>query len=50
VVDDPTKRTYSTEPLPDSRPFSLDEIAALMGPEAVQDLEDLRREDGTTGE
>lgn len=50
VVDDPTKRTYNTEPLPDSRPFSLDEIAALMGPEAVQDLEDLRREDGTTSE
>lgn len=42
VVDDPTKHTYNTEPLPDSRPFSLDEIAALMGPEAVQDLKDLR--------
>jgi hypothetical protein len=46
VADDPTQRTYATEPLPDSRPFSLDEIANLMGPEAVKDLEDLRRDDG----
>lgn len=46
VVDDPTQRTYATEPLPDSRPFDLDEIAALMGSEAVQDLEDIRRDDG----
>ncbi|MEU4393174.1 hypothetical protein [Kribbella sp. NPDC023855] len=45
VTDDPTHRTYTTEPLPDSRPFDLDEIAELMGPEAVQDLEDLRRND-----
>lgn len=46
VADDPTQRTYSTEPLPDSKPYTLDEIAELMGPEAVKDLEDLRREDG----
>lgn len=46
VVDDPTKRTYATQPLPDSKPFELDEIAALMGPEAVQDLEQIRRDDG----
>lgn len=45
-VDDPTQRTYATEPLPDSRPFTLDEIADLVGPEAVKDLEELRREDG----
>jgi hypothetical protein len=44
VVDDPTIRTYTTQPLPDSRPLDLDEIAALMGPEAVQDLEEIRRE------
>lgn len=46
VDDDPTRRTYATEPLADSRPMSVDELAALMGPEAVQDLEELRREDG----
>ncbi len=44
VVDDPTVRTYATQPLPDSRPLNLDEIAELMGPEAVQDLEEIRRE------
>jgi hypothetical protein len=27
VVDDPTERTYSTDPLPDSKPLSLDEWA-----------------------
>jgi hypothetical protein len=48
VVDDPTQRTYPTEPLPDSKPFTIDEIAALMGPESVKDLEELRREDGET--
>jgi hypothetical protein len=45
VPDDPTRRTYATEPLPDSRPFNLDEIAALLGPEAVEELENLRREE-----
>jgi hypothetical protein len=44
VIDDPTKRTYATEPLPDSRPFTVDQIAELMGPEAVADLEEIRRE------
>lgn len=44
VADDPTVRTYATEPLPSSRPFTVDEIADLMGPEAVADLERLRRE------
>lgn len=46
VVDDPTQRTYASEPLPDSRSMSLDEIARMMGPEAVRDLEELRRVDG----
>lgn len=45
VVDDPTQRTYATEPLPDSVPMTMDEIAELMGPEAVEELERLRRED-----
>jgi PHD/YefM family antitoxin component YafN of YafNO toxin-antitoxin module len=44
VIDDPTVRTYATEPLPDSRPFNLDEIAELMGPESVAELEEIRRE------
>jgi PHD/YefM family antitoxin component YafN of YafNO toxin-antitoxin module len=44
VIDDPTVRTYTTQPLPGSRPVTVDEIAALMGPEAVQDLEEIRRE------
>ena len=45
VPDDPTRRTYNTQPLPDSRPFDLDEIADLLGPEAVEELEILHRED-----
>jgi hypothetical protein len=45
VVDDPTQRTYATAPLPDSVPMTMDEIAALMGPEAIEELERLRRED-----
>jgi PHD/YefM family antitoxin component YafN of YafNO toxin-antitoxin module len=44
VVDDPTQRTYVTEPLPDSRAMTMDEIAELMGPEAVEDLAQIRRE------
>ncbi|MGW1342944.1 hypothetical protein ACWCOV_17975 [Kribbella sp. NPDC002412] len=42
--DDPTTPTYPTQPLPTSRPMNVDEIAALMGPEAVRDLEEIRRE------
>jgi len=45
VVDDPTIRTYTTQPLPDSRPLDLDEWAAAMGPETQQILEELRHED-----
>lgn len=45
VVDDPTARTYATEPLADSRPLDLDEWAARMGPDTEELLEDLRRED-----
>ncbi|GAA1509613.1 hypothetical protein [Kribbella lupini] len=44
VVDDPTQRTYATEPLPGSVPMTMDEIAELMGPEAVEDLAQIRRE------
>ncbi|MFI6679554.1 hypothetical protein [Kribbella sp. NPDC050470] len=44
VADDPTAPAYPTQPLPTSRPMSVDEIAALMGPEAVRDLEEIRRE------
>jgi hypothetical protein len=46
TIDDPTRRVYASEPLPDSRPMTIDEIAELMGPEAVKDLEELRRADG----
>jgi hypothetical protein len=45
VVDDPTVRTYATEPLPTSRPLDLDEWAARMGPDPQELLEDLRCED-----
>ena len=45
VVDDPTVRTYATEPLPSSRPLDLDKWAARMGPETQEVLEELRRED-----
>jgi hypothetical protein len=45
VIDDPTARTYATEPLPGSRPLDLDEWAARMGPETQELLEELRRED-----
>lgn len=45
VVDDPTVRTYDTEPLPTSRPLDLDDWAARMGPETQELLEELRRED-----
>ena len=46
VIDDPTVRTYATQPLPDSRPMDLDEWAARMGPDTQQILEEIRREDG----
>ncbi|HEY3562055.1 MAG TPA: hypothetical protein VGL05_31525 [Kribbella sp.] len=45
TIDDPTRRVYASEPLPTSRAMTLDEIAEMMGPEAVKDLEDLRRAD-----
>jgi PHD/YefM family antitoxin component YafN of YafNO toxin-antitoxin module len=45
VVDDPTVRTYASEPMPGSRPLDLDEWAAAMGPETQEILEELRRED-----
>jgi hypothetical protein len=45
TIDDPTRRVYASEPLPSSRAMTLDEIAEMMGPEAVKDLEELRRAD-----
>jgi hypothetical protein len=45
TIDDPTRRVYASEPLPTSRAMTLDEIAEMMGPEAVKDLEELRRAD-----
>ncbi|WP_329002948.1 hypothetical protein OHA18_07035 [Kribbella sp. NBC_00709] len=45
TIDDPTRRVYATEPLPTSRAMTLDEIAEMMGPEAVRDLQELRRAD-----
>lgn len=45
TIDDPTRRVYATEPLPTSRAMTLDAIAEMMGPEAVRDLEELRRAD-----
>jgi hypothetical protein len=45
TIDDPTRRVYATEPLPTSRAMTLDEIAEMMGPESVKDLEELRRAD-----
>ncbi|TCN34214.1 hypothetical protein EV644_120104 [Kribbella orskensis] len=45
VVDDPTQRTYTTEPLPDSKPFDLDEWAA-DDPFTQQILDEIRTEEG----
>jgi PHD/YefM family antitoxin component YafN of YafNO toxin-antitoxin module len=44
-IDDPTVRTYNTKPLPTSRAMTLDEFAAMMGPETQRVLEEIRRED-----
>jgi PHD/YefM family antitoxin component YafN of YafNO toxin-antitoxin module len=44
-VDDPTIRTYNTKPLSTSRAMTLDEFAAMMGPETERVLEEIRRED-----
>jgi hypothetical protein len=44
VVDDPTQRSYDTQPLTTSRPMTVDEFAAWLGPEAVRDLEEIRQE------
>jgi hypothetical protein len=46
VVDDPTVRRYDTNPLPGSRAMTVDEFAAMFGPEMVAELEDIRRERG----
>jgi hypothetical protein len=45
TIDDPTRRVYASEPLPTSRVMTIDEIAEMMGPESVRELEALRRAD-----
>jgi hypothetical protein len=45
VVDDPTQRTYTTEPQPDSVPFSLDQWAE-GDPFTQQILDEIRTEEG----
>lgn len=45
VPDDPTQRTYVSEPLPSSRPFSLDEWAK-DDPFTQQILDEIRAEEG----
>lgn len=45
TVDDPTRRVYATEPLPDSRPMTVDEIAEMMGPYTQQVLAEIRQEE-----
>ncbi|MFC6162787.1 hypothetical protein [Kribbella jiaozuonensis] len=48
TIDDPTHRVYASEPLPTSRPMTLDEFAEMMGPETQRILEELRQEDDTS--
>ena len=43
-IDDPTVRTYNTQPLPTSRAMTVEEFAEWLGPEAVKDLEEIKRE------
>jgi PHD/YefM family antitoxin component YafN of YafNO toxin-antitoxin module len=43
-VDDPTIRTYNTKPLSTSRAMTVEEFAEWLGPEAVKDLEEIKRE------
>jgi PHD/YefM family antitoxin component YafN of YafNO toxin-antitoxin module len=43
-VDDPTTRTYNTKPLSTSRAMTVEEFAEWLGPEAVKDLEEIKRE------
>jgi hypothetical protein len=45
VVDDPTQRTYTTEPQPDSVPFSLDQWSE-GDPFTQQILDEIRAEEG----
>ena len=45
VVDDPTQRTYSSEPQPDSVPFSLDDWAE-GDPFTQEMLKEIRTEEG----
>lgn len=45
TIDDPTRRVYASEPLPDSRPMTVDELAEMMGPYTQQVLEEIRQEE-----
>jgi hypothetical protein len=45
TIDDPTRRVYASEPLPDSRSMTLDEIAEMMGPYTQQVLAEIRQEE-----
>lgn len=49
VIDDPTVRTYVSEPLPDSRPLDLDEWAA-NDPFTRELLDEIRAEDRSEGD
>lgn len=48
TVDDPTRRVYATEPLPTSRPMTVDEFAEMMGPETQRILDEIRQEDDSS--
>jgi PHD/YefM family antitoxin component YafN of YafNO toxin-antitoxin module len=43
-ADDPANRTYNTKPLSTSRAMTVEEFAEWLGPEAVKDLEEIKRE------
>ena len=47
LIDDPTVRTYATEPLPTSRPIDLDEWAA-RDPFTKQLLDEIRAEESAS--
>jgi hypothetical protein len=48
TIDDPTRRVYASEPLPTSRPMTVDEFAEMMGPETQRILDEIRHEDDTS--
>ncbi|MFI5697564.1 hypothetical protein ACIA58_37245 [Kribbella sp. NPDC051586] len=48
TIDDPTRRVYASEPLPSSRPMTVDEFAEMMGPETQRILDEIRQEDDSS--